>query len=156
MTRAAPYRPAVMMAGQTDRAGADDRDHVARLDVAVADADLEAGRQDVGQHHRGFVGDAVGQLVQRVVGEGDAHDSAWVPSIRWPRIHPMPDGAFVGQAVREESLVAVGAGAARGDAGDDHAVADVEGRDGADPICVIVPTPSWPRMRPSVTAGRRP
>ena len=41
---------------EPDRSGADDGDHVAGLDPAVAHADLEAGGQDVGQHDGGLVG----------------------------------------------------------------------------------------------------
>ena len=38
--------------GETDGPAADDRDDVARLDVAVEHADLVAGRQDVGEHQQ--------------------------------------------------------------------------------------------------------
>ena len=41
---------------QADRAGADDGDDVAGLDVAVEHADLVAGRQDVGEHQHLLVG----------------------------------------------------------------------------------------------------
>ena len=59
--------------GQADRADADDGDHVTGLDPAVADPDLEAGGQDVGEHHGGIVGDALGHLVEGVVRERDPH-----------------------------------------------------------------------------------
>ena len=142
--------------GQPDRAGADDGDHVAGLDPAVADADLEAGRQDVGEHHGRLVADALGHLVQRVVGERDAHELGLGAVDQVAEDPADPGGALVGQAVRVQPLVAVGAGAAGADAGDDHPVAD---RDVASP-------PSRPRRRcrrprgrgsrPSVTAGTSP
>ena len=50
--------------GEPDRAGADDGDNVAGLDPPVAHTDLEAGRQDVGQHHRRLVADTGGELVK--------------------------------------------------------------------------------------------
>ena len=60
-------------------------------DPAVAHPDLETGGQDVGQQDRGLVGHTVGQLVQGVLGEGPRTSSAWVPTMRWPRIQPMPE-----------------------------------------------------------------
>ena len=60
-------------------------------DPAGAHPDLETGGQDVGQQDRGLVGHTVGQLVQGVLGEGPRTSSAWVPTMRWPRIQPMPE-----------------------------------------------------------------
>ena len=64
-------------------------------DPAGAQPDRETGGQDVGQQDRGLVGHTVGhtvgQLVQGVLGEGPRTSSAWVPTMRWPRIQPMPE-----------------------------------------------------------------
>ena len=59
---------------QSDRACADDGDDIARLDMTVEDADLVAGRQDVGQHQNGLVGHAVGNRIGREIGERDADE----------------------------------------------------------------------------------
>ena len=115
---------------QTDRAGADHGDDVAGLDPSVPDADLEAGRQDVGEHHRGLVGDAGGDLVDRVVGERDPHQLGLGAVDEVSEDPADATRALLGQAVGVQALVAVGAGTAGADAGDDHPVADLDGRDG--------------------------
>ena len=58
--------------GQADGSGADDGDGIAGLDVAVEDADLVAGRQDVGEVDDLLVGEPLGDLVGRGVGERHA------------------------------------------------------------------------------------
>ena len=141
--------------GEADRAGADDGDGVAGLDLAVLHADLEAGREDVRQQQRGLVGDALRQPVERVVGERDA-DQLGLGAVDEVAEDPADARrALVGEAVRRVAAAAVGADAAGADAGDDHAVADRVVAD-AEPTSTTVPTPSCPRIRPSVTAGTSP
>ena len=55
--------------GEPDRARADDRDGVARLDAAVENADLVRGRQDVGEEEHLLVAQVVRHLVDGRVGE---------------------------------------------------------------------------------------
>ena len=110
--------------GQAHRARSDDGDGVARLDLAVLHADLEAGREDVRQQQRGLVGDVLRQPVERVVGERDA-DHLGLGAVDEVAEDPADaDRALVGQAVRRVAAAAVGAGTARADAGDDDPVAD--------------------------------
>ena len=49
--------------GQADRAGADDGDRAAGLNLAVEHAALEAGRQDIAQHDERFLVRAVGDRI---------------------------------------------------------------------------------------------
>ena len=76
--------------GEPDRAGTDDGDRVARLHVAVEHADLEAGREDVGQEGTCSSVRGGGTLYTDVSAKGIRAYSAWTPSIRWPRIQPPP------------------------------------------------------------------
>ncbi|MPL80469.1 hypothetical protein SDC9_26369 [bioreactor metagenome] len=102
------------------RAGADHGDGVAGLHMAVLHADLEAGRQDVRQHHqRLFVGPRRDR-VQRMVGMRDAHVFG-LGTV--DRVAENP--AAVG-AMGIEAALAVRAFAAGGDAGDQHRVAGLE------------------------------
>src|SRR5580704_13751394 len=111
---------------QAHRPGTDDGDDVAGLDAAVAHPDLEARGQDVGEHDRGLVADALGNLVQGTLGEGHA-DVLRLGAVDEVAEDPADaGGALVVETVRGQLLVAVGACAARGDAGDDHAVSHGE------------------------------
>ena len=107
--------------GQADGAGADDRDHVTRLHLAVEDADLVAGRQDVGQHQDVLVGGAVRHRVGGGVGERhpDVLGLGAVDLVA-------EDPAAAAEALPVAALAAEPARAARGDAGDEHAVADLD------------------------------
>ena len=136
--------------GQPDRAGADDHDRVARADLAVEDADLVAGRQDVGEQHRGLVADAWGSWWSGQVGERNAGVLGLDAVDRVTE-----DPAAAAQALAVVALAAEAAGAAAGDARDQHAVA---GPDRADPLPTssTVPTASWPRIVPGVTSGTSP
>ena len=58
--------------GKADRARADDRDRVARLDLAVEDADLVRGREDVREEEHLLVRQLLGDLVDRRLRERDA------------------------------------------------------------------------------------
>ena len=58
--------------GEADRAGADDRDRVSRLHLAVEDADLVCGREDVGEEEHLLVRQLRRHLVDRRLGERDA------------------------------------------------------------------------------------
>ena len=100
------------------------------LDPPVPHADLEAGGQDVGQHDGGLVGDAGGELVERVVAEGDPDVLRLGAVDEMPEDPADPGRSLIGEAVGVEPLVAVGAGAARADAGDQHPVADLDRVDG--------------------------
>lgn len=78
--------------------------------------------------------------------------SAWAPSMRWPKIQPMPpvpwqcEGmpsrqySHSPQRVMHETITR------------SPALTRVH----SGPTRVTVPTPSWPRMRPGVTAGTSP
>ena len=123
-----------MIADEADRSGADDGDDVAGLDVAVEDADLVAGRQDVGQHQDRFVADAGRDRVGRQVGERHA-DELGLGAVDLVAEDP----AATTEALTGVAVAAVLAGPACGDARDEHAVADLDaadavadGLDGAD------------------------
>ena len=74
--------------GKADRPGADDRHRGARLNLAVQHAALEAGRQDVAEHHERFFIGAGGNGYRLVSACGMRTYSACVPSIELPRIQP--------------------------------------------------------------------
>ena len=73
--------------------------------------------------------------------------------MRWPKIQPMPptvwqcEGMPRWQYSQRPHLVI---------AGHQHPVADARSRFTASPTAVTVPTASWPRIRPSVTAATSP
>jgi hypothetical protein len=106
--------------GQADRSRADDYDHVARLDPAVLDSHLVAGRQDIGQEQHLFVGHAVGHLVHarfrerhpRVLGLSAVDQVAEDPSDAAGRL-----------AVARHRALAVGTPPAGCDRRDEHPVA---------------------------------
>jgi hypothetical protein len=138
--------------GQADGARADDGDGVARLHPAVEHADLVARGQDVGEEEHLLVRDALGQLVHRGLGE------------RHPRVlglHAVdevaedPADAARGLAVGRDPALAVGAAPARGDGGTSTRSPSCSPPT-AEPVATTVPTASWPRIRPSVTAGTSP
>ena len=106
--------------GQPDRPGAHDRDDVARAHVPVEDADLVAGGQDVGEHQQLLVGHAVGSEVGGGVGERH-------PDLLGLRAvdQVAEDPAAAAEALAVAALPAEAAGAAGGDAGHEHAVADL-------------------------------
>ena len=136
---------------QADRAGADDGDDVAGLDRAVEHADLVAGGQDVGEHQQLLVGDAGGRRVGRGVGERhpDVLGLGAVDLVA-------EDPAAAAEALAVAALAAEAARAARGDARHEHPVADGLTVFTPAPTASTVPTASWPRIRPSVTAGTSP
>ena len=107
--------------GEADRAGADDGDDVAGLHGAVEHADLVAGRQDVGEHQDLLVGDAGGHRVGRGVGERDPHVLGLGAVDRVAE-----DPAAAAEALAVAALPAEAAGAAGGDARDEHPVADLD------------------------------
>ena len=115
--------------GQAHRARADHGDRVARLDPAVLDADLEPGRQDVREQDGGRVRHALGQPIQRGVGERDP-DLLGLSAVDHVAKDPADtDRTLVGEAVRRVPAAAVAAHPARADARDDHAVARLDGVD---------------------------
>src|SRR6202035_5639380 len=93
-----------------------------------------------------------GTAYSEVSAYGTRTDSAWVPSIRWPKIQPMPptvwqcDGMARWQYSQRPHLVMAGT-STRSPALKPFT---------ASPTWVTVPTASWPRMRPSVTAATSP
>ena len=110
---------------EPDRAGTDDGDRVAGLEVAVEHPNLEARRQDVGQEQHLLVGEGGRNLVDGGVGERDP---------RVLRLHTVdqvaedPTAATGAQAVA--GCLALLAAAARGDARREHTVADRDRRNG--------------------------
>ena len=122
---------APMMAAQPDRTRADDRHDIARLHGAVEDAHLVAGRQDVGQHQDLLVGDAGRHLVGGRVGERDTHVLG-LGAVD----HVAEDPSPAPEALAVAALPAEAARTARGDARDEHPVADLDrlhsGADGLD------------------------
>ena len=118
MSRA--VQPGAHHRGEPDRARTDDGDDVAGSDLAVQDADLVAGREDVGEHQDLFVRHARGHLVGGGVGERNAH----VLGLR-PVDLVTEDPTAATQALSVAAFAAVTAGAAGGDARDEHAVADL-------------------------------
>jgi len=70
--RAGPVQAGGHHRRQPHRPCADDRHQVAGLDVAVQHADLETGRENVGQEQHLLVAEPVRQLVEAVVREWDA------------------------------------------------------------------------------------
>ena len=84
--------------------------------------------------------------------KGTRTDSACVPSIRWPKIQPIPptvwqwEGIPCWQYSQRPHLVMAGTSTR----------SPTLNPLTAEPISVIVPTASCPRMRPSVTAATSP
>ena len=114
--------------GQPDRTGADDRHDVARLHGAVEDADLVAGRQDVGQHQDLLVGHAGRHRVGRRVGERHAHVLGLGAVDLVAEDPPAAAEALAVAPSRQKRHAPHD-----GDARDEHAVADLDGLDaGAD------------------------
>ena len=107
---------------QPDRAGTDDGDHVAGLDLTVEHADLVAGGQDVGEHQQLFVGDAVGSEVGGGVGERHAYvlGLGAVDLVA-------EDPAAAAEALPVHAFAAVAARPAGRDARHQHPVADLDG-----------------------------
>ncbi len=104
---------------QADRAGADDGDDVARPDLAVEDADLVGGGQDVGQHEQFLVADPGRHRIGRVVGERDA-DVLGLGAVDLVAEDP----ATAAGALPVAGLAAEPARAAGADAGHQHPIAD--------------------------------
>ncbi|EME55042.1 dehydrogenase [Amycolatopsis decaplanina DSM 44594] len=109
--------------GESDRPCPDDRDTVPGLDLSVAGTDLVGGRHDVGQHQRRLVRDPFRQHVGRGLGERDAHE------LRLHAVDPVTqDPATTAETLPVDGFPAVFAASARGDAGDEHAIAGLAGR----------------------------
>ena len=138
--------------GEADRACADDRDRVAGPHAAREHPDLVAGGQRVGEEDRLLVADALGDGVERGVGVGHPHELG-LRAV--DEVAEDPADAADGLAVRRHAALAVHAPPALGDRRDQHPVATANPLT-ASPTAVIVPTASWPRMRPSVTAATSP
>ena len=139
------YRPVLVIADRPTGPAPTTATDVAGPHAAREHADLVAGGQDVGQHDRLLVADALRDRVGEVR-RRHADDSACVPSMRWPKIQPSPRrsavrGSSLAVPARPQLVIR-----------DEHAVAHANALDRvADRV--IVPTASWPRIRPSVTAG---
>ena len=87
-----------------------------------------------------------------VSANGTRANSACTPSIRWPKIQPIPPTASQCAAIpalhgaqRPQEVIA-GTSTRSPSFSDDTAA----------PVSTTVPTASWPRIRPSVTAGTSP
>ena len=105
--------------GQAHRSRADDHHDISRLDPAVLDPHLVAGRQDVGQEDHPLVGDALGHLVHarlrernpRVLGLGAVD-----------QVTEYPSDAAGGLAVTRHRPLAIGAAPAGCDRRHQHPV----------------------------------
>ena len=93
-------------------------------DAAVQHADLERGREDVGEEQHLLVAQLVGDLVDGGVGERHPRELG-LQAV--DQVAEDPASAAGAEAVA--ALPAEAAAAARGDAGDEHAVAGLERRD---------------------------
>ena len=93
-------------------------------DLAVEHAALEAGRQDVAEHHQRLLVRAVGNRIEAGVGVGNADE------LRLRAVDRVAEDPAAGRAMGIHLLAAIFALAAGGDAGDQHVVAGLEGRDG--------------------------
>ena len=112
---------------ETDRAGTDDRDAAARLDLTVEHAAFEAGGQDIAEHHQSLFIDPGGNRIKAGVGVRDPH----VFGLR--AVDPVAEDPAASRAVRIHTAAAIGALAAGRDAGDQNAITWMERRDpGAD------------------------
>jgi len=111
---------------EADRPGADDRDGVARLDAAVEDADLEGRGQDVRQEEHLLVRQRVRHPVDRRVRERHTRVLGLQPVDQVAE-----DPASSAGAETVVAFLAEATATARRDARDEHAVTDLEGRDGA-------------------------
>src|SRR5205085_1565774 len=110
------------------RAGTDDGDDIAWADLAVEDADLVAGGQDVGEHQQFLVADAGRYGVGGVVGERDA-DVLGLGAVDGVAEDP----AAAADALAVAGLAAEPAPSARAHAGHQHPIADLHVLDaGAD------------------------
>jgi len=116
---------------QAHRTCADDGDDISGGDVAVLHADLKAGGQDVAEQHAVFIGDAWVQLVEGRLGEWNAYEVGLRAIDQVTEDPADTTGAFVGEAMRIESLLAELAMSAGADAGDHDPVADGQIRDRA-------------------------
>ena len=117
---------------------------------AVEHTDLVAGRQDVGQHQQLLVGDAGGSGIGRRVGERHAHvlglravdlvaedppaAAEALPVLRLAAVPAAPHAEMHETSTRSPGLTFFTPA----------------------PTATTVPTASWPRIRPSVTAGTSP
>ena len=111
--------------GQPDRAGTDDRNGVTGLDATLQHADLVGRGKDVGDEQHLLVAEALGDLVDRRVGERHAGE------LRLEAVDQMPeDPAAAADAEAVLGLLAEAAAPAGGDARDEDAVADGDGGDG--------------------------
>ena len=121
-------QPSAHDGGEPDRTRADDGHDIAGLHGAVEDADLVAGRQDVGQHQDLLVGHAGRHRVGGRVGERHAHvlGLGAVDLVA-------EDPPAAAEALAVSSVPAEAARTARRDARDEHPVADLDRLDaGAD------------------------
>ena len=91
---------------------------------SVLHADLEAGRQDVREQDALGVGHAFGDLVHRVLGEGDPNVFGLGPIDHVAEDPPDPGHALRVETVAVEALTTVRAFPTRTDARDDDPVAD--------------------------------
>ena len=92
--------------------------------LAVEHAALEAGRQDVAEHHQRFFVGAVGNRIEAVVRVGRADE------LGLGAVDRVAENPAAGRAVRKHLLAAIFAFAAGADAGDQNMVARFERRHG--------------------------
>ena len=113
--------------GEADRPRPDDRDARSGRDLAVQHAAFEAGRQNVAEHDERFLVGSVGNRIEARVGMRNAD----IFGLR--AVDLVAEDPAAGRAMRINALAAIFAFAAGRNAGDQHAVAGLEGGDaGAD------------------------
>lgn len=111
--------------GQTDRSGSDDRDSASGLNLAIENATLEAGRQNVAEHYQRLFVRAGRYGIEAVVCVRNSD------KFGLGAVYRIAENPAAGRAVRIHLLSAIDAFAAGADAGNKHAVAGLEYRDGA-------------------------
>src|SRR5580700_971971 len=152
MTREAPHRPVVKMADRpTGPAPTTATVSPGRTFPASTPTSYPVGSESARKMACSFV-TCAGTAYNEVSAYGTRTDSAWVPSMRWPKIQPIPptvwqcDGIPRWQYSQRPHFVMAGTSTR----------SPTPNPLTAEPTAVTVPTASWPRMRPSTTAGTSP
>ena len=105
---------------EPNRSRAHDRHGAARRNLAVEHAALEAGRQDVAEHHQRFFVGAVGDRIEAVVRVGNADE------LGLGAVDCVAEDPTAGRAVRKHLLAAIFAFAAGANAGNQNMVSRIE------------------------------
>ena len=111
-------------ARQPDWSGADDRHSAPRLNLSVEHAALEAGRQNVAEHHQRLLVGTIGNWIETGIRVGNADEFGLCP------VDLIAEDPAASGAVRVHKLPAILAFATGADAGDQHVVSWFERGDG--------------------------